>query len=134
MLLSRGSSEQGQAARAETGPGVQVTHPAREAEQIKESPAEGVYIHGLYLDGCAWSGRENKLVDAEPKRLFNPLPVLYVTGVLVSGLSGHGAWHVLLIDAHVHDAAVAPWSICQCCQVSDLAHHHKRLEAIRAQL
>ena len=69
---------------AETGPGVQVTHPAREAEQIKESPAEGVYIHGLYLDGCAWSGRENKLVDAEPKKLFNPLPVLYVTGVLVS--------------------------------------------------
>ena len=60
-----------------------MTHPAREAEQIKESPAEGVYIHGLYLDGCAWSGRENKLVDAEPKKLFNPLPVLYVTGVLV---------------------------------------------------
>ena len=64
-----------------------MTHPAREVEQIKDSPAEGVYIHGLFLDGCAWSGRENKLVDAEPKKLFNPLPVLYVTGVLVSPMS-----------------------------------------------
>ena len=61
----------------------QVTHPAREFEQIKESPTEGVFVHGLFLDGCAWSGRENKLVDAEPKKLFNPLPVLSVTGVLV---------------------------------------------------
>jgi hypothetical protein len=40
-----------------------------------------VYIYGLYLDGCAWSGRENKLVDSEPKKLYHPLPVLYVTGV-----------------------------------------------------
>jgi hypothetical protein len=26
-----------------------------------------VYVYGLFLDGCAWSGRENKLVDLEPK-------------------------------------------------------------------
>lgn len=62
----------------------EVTHPAIEHEQIKDAPAEGIYIHGLYLDGCAWSSKENRLVDAEPKKLFNPLPVLYVTGVLVS--------------------------------------------------
>lgn len=40
-----------------------------------------MYIYGLFLDGCAWSGRENKLVDSEPKKLYHPLPVLYVTGV-----------------------------------------------------
>lgn len=55
--------------------------PAQEFENLKESPSEGVYIYGLYLDGCAWSGRENKLVDSEPKKLYHPLPVLYVTGV-----------------------------------------------------
>ena len=38
-------------------------------------------MHGLFLDGCAWSARDNRLVDAEPKKLFHPLPVLYVTGV-----------------------------------------------------
>jgi dynein heavy chain len=59
----------------------EVTHPPKEFETLKESPAEGVYIYGLYLDGCAWSGKENKLVDSEPKKLYHPLPVLYVTGV-----------------------------------------------------
>lgn len=53
----------------------------QEFETLKETPAEGVYIYGLFLDGCAWSGRENKLVDPEPKKLYCPLPVLYVTGV-----------------------------------------------------
>jgi dynein heavy chain len=54
----------------------------QEFESLKESPAEGVYIYGLFLDGCAWSGRENKLVEPEPKKLYHPLPVLYVSGVL----------------------------------------------------
>merc|ERR1711865_158564 len=47
-----------------------------------EAPPEGVYLYGLYLDGCAWSGKENCLVDSEPKKLNVPLPVLFVTGVL----------------------------------------------------
>ena len=86
---------------------VQVTHPAKEPEQIKDSPAEGVYIHGLYLDGCAWSGRENKLVDAEPKKLFNPLPVLYVTGVLVSAPSCPEHAHIYACNLAL-DLAWAP--------------------------
>jgi dynein heavy chain len=61
----------------------EVTHPPKDPENLKDSPGEGVYVYGLYLDGCAWSGRENRLVDSEPKKLFHPLPVLYVTGVLV---------------------------------------------------
>uniref|UniRef100_A0A061RL16 Flagellar outer dynein arm heavy chain gamma n=1 Tax=Tetraselmis sp. GSL018 TaxID=582737 RepID=A0A061RL16_9CHLO len=59
----------------------EVTHPPKDAENLKDTPNEGVYVYGLYLDGCAWSGRENRLVDSEPKKLFHPLPVLYVTGV-----------------------------------------------------
>lgn len=61
----------------------EVTHPPKEFETLKEAPAEGVYIYGLYLDGCAWSSRENRMVDSDPKKLFHPLPVLYVTGVQV---------------------------------------------------
>ena len=60
----------------------EVTHPAKDFESLKEGPPEGVFIYGLFLDGCAWSSRENKMVDSEPKKLFNPLPVLFVTGVL----------------------------------------------------
>lgn len=29
-------------------------------EQIKAPPKEGVYIHGLYLDGAQWSRNENR--------------------------------------------------------------------------
>ncbi|MEW5318622.1 MAG: hypothetical protein WDW38_009830 [Sanguina aurantia] len=59
----------------------EVTHPPKDFESLKEAPAEGVFIYGLYLDGCSWSGRENKLVDSEPKKLYNAMPVLFVTGV-----------------------------------------------------
>jgi len=59
----------------------EVTSPPKEVEQLRDAPAEGVYLYGLFLEGCAWSGKENKLVDSEPKKLFCPLPVLYVTGV-----------------------------------------------------
>ena len=59
----------------------EVTHPPKEVETLKDAPSEGVYIYGLFLDGCTWSGRENCLVDSEPKKLYSPLPVLYVTGV-----------------------------------------------------
>ena len=58
-----------------------VTHPARDFEGLKDTPAEGVYVHGLFLDGAAWSKSANRLTDAEPKELYNPLPVIHVTGV-----------------------------------------------------
>ena len=48
---------------------------------VREGPGEGVFIHGLYLEGCAWSSKDGKLVDAEPKKLFAPLPVMHVTAV-----------------------------------------------------
>lgn len=62
----------------------EVTHPPKEFETLREGASEGVYVYGLYLDGCSWSGKENKLVDSEPKKLFSPLPVLHVTGVQAS--------------------------------------------------
>ena len=55
----------------------------QDVEAIRDAPSEGVYVHGLFLDGCAWSAKDNRLVDAEPKKLFHPLPVLYITAVLV---------------------------------------------------
>ena len=37
---------------------------------LKEAPSEGVLIHGLFLEGCAWSRRQSKLVDSERARTF----------------------------------------------------------------
>jgi dynein heavy chain len=38
-----------------------------------------VYIHGLFLDGAAWSKSEGVLMESEPKKLFVPLPVLFAS-------------------------------------------------------
>ena len=38
-------------------------------------------MHGLYLDGCGWSKKEAKLVEAPPKVLFVPIPCMWVSAV-----------------------------------------------------
>jgi hypothetical protein len=55
-----------------------------EREEVRKGPDEGVYIYGLFLDGCRWDKSGNKLADSVPKVLFAPLPVLLVTGQLQS--------------------------------------------------
>jgi dynein heavy chain len=57
-----------------------VTSPPLELNQLKEEAKDGVYVYGLFLEGCKWHGKENRLVDSDPKKLFAPLPVLQVTG------------------------------------------------------
>jgi len=51
-------------------------------EQVRQAPPEGVYIHGLFLDGAAYDKKEGILVESEPKRLYVPLPILYVSGLV----------------------------------------------------
>ena len=60
----------------------EVTHPPKTYESLKDEHPEGVYVYGLFLEGCSWHGKENKLVDSEPKKLYTALPVLAVTGKL----------------------------------------------------
>jgi len=50
-------------------------------DRVSGPPKEGAYVHGLFLDGAAWDTKVESLVEAEPKKLFEPLPVLYVTAV-----------------------------------------------------
>ena len=57
---------------------------AAEREEVRRPPDEGIYVHGLFLDGCRWDKPGQKLTDSNPKVLYAPLPVLLVTGVLLS--------------------------------------------------
>lgn len=50
-------------------------------EDVKEGPAEGVFVHGMFLDGCGWSKKEGKLVEAPPKVLFVGIPCMWVSAV-----------------------------------------------------
>jgi dynein heavy chain len=50
-----------------------------EGAQVKSHPKEGVYVHGLFIDGARWDKGNGTLTESEPKKLFANLPVLHVT-------------------------------------------------------
>ncbi|XP_010893351.3 dynein heavy chain 8, axonemal [Esox lucius] len=50
-------------------------------EEITASPTEGVYVYGLFLDGAGWNRRNCRLVEATPKVLFTPLPVIHMFAI-----------------------------------------------------
>lgn len=37
---------------------------------------EGVYVHGIFLEGASWDKRTAKLVESPPKILFSNLPII----------------------------------------------------------
>eukprot|EP00770_Monocercomonoides_exilis_P005227 MONOS_5201.1-p1 / transcript=MONOS_5201.1 / gene=MONOS_5201 / organism=Monocercomonoides_exilis_PA203 / gene_product=dynein haevy chain 3, outer dynein arm alpha / transcript_product=dynein haevy chain 3, outer dynein arm alpha / location=Mono_scaffold00149:3327-12824(+) / protein_length=3165 / sequence_SO=supercontig / SO=protein_coding / is_pseudo=false len=48
-------------------------------DDVKAPPEEGVYVHGLFLDGAAWDASEMRLTDSAPKVLYSPLNVVWVS-------------------------------------------------------
>jgi len=50
-------------------------------EQCRSAPREGVYVHGLFMDGAAYSLSDGSVVESEPKKLFSPMPLLLVLAV-----------------------------------------------------
>ena len=51
---------------------------------VRRGPDDGVYLYGLHLNGASWDRNAMLMADSAPKVLFDPLPVLHVTGVLKS--------------------------------------------------
>jgi len=40
---------------------------------------EGVYLSGMFLEGAKWERKEGRLDEAEMKKMFWPMPCIYVT-------------------------------------------------------
>ena len=55
-----------------------------ESRKVKKQADEGVYIHGLFLEGCTWDSKAKVLVESQPKELYTPLPVLHVSATISS--------------------------------------------------
>jgi dynein heavy chain len=48
-------------------------------DSVKAQPAEGAYVSGLWMEGAGWNRHNQEIQESEPKMLYIPLPILYVT-------------------------------------------------------
>ncbi len=48
-------------------------------EDINAQPAEGVYIHGLFIEGAGWDRKNIRLTESQPKVIYSLMPVIHVS-------------------------------------------------------
>jgi dynein heavy chain len=63
----------------------EITSHEKEDVDRQDRLEEGVHIWGLFLEGADWDRKAAKLVDAPPKKLFCPIPCMFVTAVKKGG-------------------------------------------------
>ena len=54
---------------------------SKDALSITESAKEGVYVHGLILEGSGWEATSQSLTEPRPLQLRTDLPVIYIRPV-----------------------------------------------------
>lgn len=47
-----------------------------EVEHIEDKIDEGVFVHGLYMEGCRWDVETNKLEDSRPGIMYTLAPLI----------------------------------------------------------
>jgi len=47
-------------------------------EEYTQGPDEGVYVYGMFLEGCGWDGDRRMLCESQPKVLFVPAPCIWL--------------------------------------------------------
>jgi dynein heavy chain, axonemal len=52
-----------------------------DVDKVKDVPEEGQNMYGLFMEGARWNRSEGKIEESEPKKLFTPMPVIYLTAV-----------------------------------------------------
>uniref|UniRef100_A0A0A9X8R5 Dynein heavy chain 8, axonemal n=1 Tax=Lygus hesperus TaxID=30085 RepID=A0A0A9X8R5_LYGHE len=48
---------------------------------ISAGPKEGVYVYGLYLDGCSWDKKQDRLVESVPKVIYTEMPMIHIFAI-----------------------------------------------------
>uniref|UniRef100_T1J281 AAA+ ATPase domain-containing protein n=1 Tax=Strigamia maritima TaxID=126957 RepID=T1J281_STRMM len=47
-------------------------------EEIRCPPEEGIYLHGLFVEGAGWDRKKGNLVESRPKVLFELMPIVHM--------------------------------------------------------
>jgi len=58
--------------------GFDILDATKRPADFKERPSDGVYIHGLWIQGCRWDGTKHSLSGSRAKELFTPMPVMHL--------------------------------------------------------
>ncbi|CAF0823905.1 unnamed protein product [Adineta steineri] len=56
------------------------------------APADGAYIHGLYVDGARWNQETGLLDEQFPKTLYDPVPIIWVKPIKTNDLNTDGTY------------------------------------------
>ena len=48
-------------------------------EDVQGSPSEGVYVHGLFIEGAGWDRKNSRLTESSPKVIYQQMPVIHIS-------------------------------------------------------
>jgi len=60
---------------------------------IKEKPEIGIYMYGIFLEGCKWHYEQHRLTDSTPKKLFVDLPLMHMVPVEERAIPDSGIYN-----------------------------------------
>jgi len=61
-----------------------------EAEEVTEYPEDGMFIHGLCMEGARWDMKKGVIAESIPKELHPRMPLILVKGVLYADVDKTG--------------------------------------------
>merc|ERR1712060_249135 len=63
-----------------------------EKKDVQAQPAEGTYVHGLYMEGARWDKEKSCIAESKPKELHPMVPVLHIKGVTADQVVTEGVY------------------------------------------